>query len=128
MLKSPKFTYGIRIVAAAYIIYLAFGLIGEIQKGAVTGGMLALGIVGIIVFFGFSVWAVISGVKGLMEKTPAPEGEDEEPEEEGDPEEEEKARIIAAAEGTTPENSIFARMNRLNRVEEEDEEEDEDGE
>ncbi len=114
MLRSPKFTYIIRIIAAAYIVYLAVSLIGEIQKGAVTGGMFALGVIGIIAFLVFSVWAVISGVKGLMADEPRRADEEQEAEEEVETEEEEKARIIAAAEGTTPDNSLFARMQRLN--------------
>lgn len=135
MLSNPKFPYIIRIIAAIYIVYLAISLIGEIQKGAVTGGMMALGIIGIIAFFAFSVWAVYSSVKGLMaEQRRTNDQGDEIDDEEAMriAEEEEKARIIALTKGSgtngktetgeTNEaveenkdnsNSLFARMQRL---------------
>ena len=125
-MRSTKWTLIIRMVAAVYIIYLAISLIGEIQKGAATGGMLVLGVIGIIAFFAFSVWAFVSSIKELIaesKRTPA-ETEDGEPvDEEVDEVEEEKARIRAIVEGSKEKTqaqqeqensgSLFARMQRF---------------
>ena len=125
---SLKWTATIRVIAAAYIIYLAISIIMEIQKGAVTGGMLALGIIGVVVFFAFSVWCFYSVYK-MVTSAPKQKGDDgtavDEEEARRIAEEEEKARIIAAAEGTDRSNSLFAKMERMSANSEEDQEDQE---
>ena len=108
-MRSLKWTLIIRVIAAIYIVYLAISMIGEIRKGAVTGGMVILGVVGIAAFFAFAVWAVWSSIRTWMEEEKArPDEQDEEAVRQA--EEEEKERIRQIAEGDNRRNSLFARM------------------
>lgn len=111
-MRSLKWTLIIRIIAAIYIVYLAISMINEIRKGAVTGGMVILGVVAVVAFFAFAVWAVVSSIRTWMaEEKARPDEEDEEAVRRAEEEEKERIRQIASAENRR--SSLFARMERF---------------
>ncbi len=100
-MKNLKFNLIIRIVAAAYIIFLACSLISQIRAGAVTGNSLIFIVIGIVAFFSFGAWAIVSTIRTLL-KQPTTTDEEEE-------KEKEQERLRTAAS----QKSLFATLDHF---------------
>ena len=65
-MRNEKFSYFIRIIAGAYLFYLAVQLVQGIAKGNMTGGSMILGICASILFFGAGAYFVLASIRGLL--------------------------------------------------------------
>ena len=65
-MRNEKLSYFIRIIAGAYLFYLAVQLVQGIAKGNMTGGSMILGICASILFFGAGAYFVLASIRGLL--------------------------------------------------------------
>ena len=68
MSRGSKFKDGIRIAAAAYLIYLGVKVISDVMKGATEGRQILFVIFG-IVFIAVGIWIGLWSVKSLLKET-----------------------------------------------------------
>lgn len=74
MSRGSKFKDGIRIAAAAYLIYLGVKVISDVMKGATEGRQILFVIFG-IVFIAVGIWIGLWSVKSLLKETGKSDGE-----------------------------------------------------
>ena len=67
MSRGSKFKDGIRIAAAAYLIYLGVKVISDVMKGATEGRQILFVIFG-IVFIAVGIWIGLWSVKSLLKE------------------------------------------------------------
>ena len=67
MSRGSKFKDGIRIAAAAYLIYLGVKVISDVIKGATEGRQILFVIFG-IVFIAVGIWIGLWSVKSLLKE------------------------------------------------------------
>ena len=72
MSRGSKFKDGIRIAAAAYLIYLGVKVISDVIKGATEGRQILFVIFG-IVFIAVGIWIGLWSVKSLLKEAEKPD-------------------------------------------------------
>ena len=73
MSRGSKFKDGIRIAAAAYLIYLGVKVISDVMKGATEGRQILFVIFG-IVFIAVGIWIGLWSVKSLLKEAGKSDG------------------------------------------------------
>lgn len=73
MSRGSKFKDGIRIAAAAYLIYLGVKVISDVMKGATEGRQILFVIFG-IVFIAVGIWIGLWSVKSLLKEAGTSDG------------------------------------------------------
>lgn len=106
--RNPKMSYTLRILAGAYLCYIAFTLAKGFLKGEGETMPLAVTVIAVVAFAVIGVLFLVTGLKGMkvLKEQPPEEVYEEEDEDESDMETIEGESSAVIEENSIPDSSV----------------------